>query len=519
MSVGRISGCKVTIATLLQDAVRLIETNSYDAIISDLNLPDSARDTTVQSIKTAAPHTPLLVLTSDALSSTGDYCIAAGAQDYIRKDALSTTPVDRILSYAIERQRILNVNIELAEELHTKNMELEIAMNKAAAAVRAKENFLANMSHEIRTPLTSILGFTDIAFDTDGVTNDPEALDALGMVKQNCDHLLSVVNDILDVSKVEAGAMTLDFQPQSLASTVRSVVDLCLPSAGIKGVSIEILCSEALPESLMIDTIRMKQVLINLLGNAVKFTHAGSISVSVDSTLVKDGEHWISVAIEDTGIGMDSRELEIIRECHAFTQANTATTRQYGGSGLGLRISQGLAILMGGSIDIDSTIGQGSCFTFNFKATESGSMDESAGETVRGGTRGQLDGLRVLIADDSVDNQKLFEYYLRKSGATVESVGDGKHCLERLLDTSVEPFDMVLMDMQMPVMDGATSFRCIREIGGAMPVYATSASSTLEDQRIVIEAGFDGFIAKPIDPDSLIRAALVVLSANRASAA
>lgn len=519
MSVCRIDGCRVTVADRIGQAVQLLEKNSYNAIISDLNLPDSDRDLTVQTIKAAAPHTPLLILTGDAQSSTGDYCIAAGAQDYIRKDALSTTPVDRILFNAIERQRILNENIALAEELHTKNMELEIAMNKAAAAVKAKANFLANMSHEIRTPLTSILGFTDIASDTDGVMNDPEASDALGMIKKNCSHLLEVVNDILDVSKVEAGALKLQYEPLSLTEVVGDVVNLCTPQATVKEISISLEHSPAVPESMMLDPMRIKQVLINLIGNAIKFTEQGSINVSIDSTEVKDGEHWVSVAIQDTGIGMDDDELRVIRKYQAFTQANMATTRTYGGSGLGLRISQGLAVLMGGSIEIESENQQGSRFTFNFKASESDSNVDCSSKKIVMHQSDQLSGLRVLIADDSEDNQKLFAHYLGRCGAITECVSDGKGCLNRLKDSSLESVDLVLMDIQMPIMDGLTAFSMLRMRGHDFPVYATSASSTVDDQRLVIEAGFDGFIAKPIDSDQLVAIATGIQRAKHHRAA
>ncbi|MFK7758436.1 MAG: response regulator [Phycisphaerales bacterium] len=503
---------ELSMADCLADACALISSIKFDAIISDLNLPDSDRHITVNRVKSAAPNTPLIVLTSDSINTDGSESIIAGAQDYIRKDELLTAPVERILNHAIERQRILNENVLLAEELHSKNMQLESAMSKIERAMRTKTDFLANMSHEIRTPLTSILGFTDIAMGTDGVLGDNEAKETLRLIKNNSSHLLTVINDILDVTKVESGSMQIELIPSSIKRVLETAVELLKPQALEKNLTIDLLISSEIPDILLFDPTRFTQIVLNLVSNAIKFSKAGIITIHARSAPSQSNSHWISIDIQDTGIGIKSEELNLIREFNAFTQANQSTTRRFGGSGLGLRISQGLAKLMGGSIEIESQYGAGSCFTLNFQAdiVTAESLPKAQHEIITDGLN--LDGLRVLIVDDSPDNRKLFAYHYSKYNAVVEYANHGGECIDRMTNTTLPQPDMVLMDIQMPVVDGFTAFAKLRELGCSIPIYATSASTAVADQRTALEFGFTGFISKPIDPAQLLKIGVEIQS-------
>lgn len=514
MSLNNISGCRTVIAENMQLAKSFLCEQNFDVIITDLNLPDSNRHQTVGTLKEIAPLTPLLVLTCDSVNIDGNDSISLGAQEYLRKDELPTTRIDRLVWHAIERQRILNENMALAEELHSRNMALEIANEKAESGIQAKTEFLTNMSHEIRTPITSILGYLDIALDTTSVLNDSFALEALSSVKRNSNHLLALINDILDVAKVEAGAMTIELIPCEITDILQSSIELVTPQLSVKDLVISQSIAADVPNQLLLDPTRLTQIIVNLLGNAIKFTQDGSVSIHVSSTPADQDTHWISVEIKDTGIGIRQDELVKIQEFNAFVQADIGTTRKYGGTGLGLRISHALAQIMGGSIEIESEYEIGSCLTLNIKAQ---AVDVSSELRVSSQSSlhthvPDLTGLRVLITDDSSDNCKLFEYYLSKLNVTVESVHHGGECVSRILDSSMPSLDFVLMDLQMPTMDGITAYKTLRKAGATLPIYATSASTTNEDKENVIKAGFTGFIAKPIDPERLLEVAQYVFN-------
>ncbi len=515
LEMQRIPGCTTVMATCMQEALTELKNQCFDIILTDLNLPDSDRHQTVRKLKETAPHTPLLVLTCDEVDVNGSESIMMGAQEYLRKDELATSRIDRVLMHAIRRQRILNENMELAEALHKQNMALEIEKGKAEAAMRAKAEFLTNMSHEIRTPLTSILGFIDVAIDTIGDDVNPESDRALSIVKQNSTHLLSLINNILDAAKVDAGAVDIELIPSSISEVIQSSIELISPLAREKGLSIQqSVCSET-PLQLQLDPTRLKQIMVNLLGNAVKFTDRGTITVAVTSIQVDPENHWVSIEVRDTGIGIRSAELSKIREFGSFSQANASTTRRFGGTGLGLRISQGLAKIMGGTIEVDSEFGKGSSFTLSLKAA-SITPDRCVSRIHKSANEGfqDLSGLRVLIVDDSPDNCRLFGYHLMKCNAIVESVFDGEEGVLRVLDPEKPSIDLVLMDLQMPVLDGHSAFKHIRKAGNNTPIFATSASTGIEDRASVISAGFSGFLPKPINPQELHQIALGVLKGS-----
>lgn len=506
-------GWDVTIAESMSQATALIAQHNYHVIISDLNLPDSDRQTTVGMIKAIAPDTPLLVMTCDNVDTDGNDSIIAGAQDYLRKDELHDAPIDRIIHHAVERQRILNENIRLAHDLHEKNIELERAIHRAESAAQAKADFLANMSHEIRTPLTSILGFMDMALATEGVRQDPQASESLTIVHRNSKHLLDVINDILDVSKVEAGAMQLELIPVELPELLQQVLAFFEPQTVQNQLKLLTTFESGMPGWFMLDPTRLRQILTNLVGNAVKFTDTGSIEIIVSSKASGHDEHRVTIQIIDTGIGMSKAQLEAVSSFEAYTQANSSTTRQFGGTGLGLRISQGLAKLMGGTISIDSVQGKGCRATLNFTAQVA--QQELNTKPRFSGIHApvNLSGLTVLVVDDSEDNRRLFKHIFSKHGASIELAHDGKACIDRMNDQDRTPPDLIFLDIQMPVMDGLETIRVLRSDQCTIPVYATSASTSITDQRTALNAGFDGFVGKPINFGQLLNIALDVRNA------
>ena len=366
-------------------------------------------------------------------------------------------------------------------------------------ASQAKSEFLAHMSHEIRTPMTAILGFAEM-LEEDKLS--PEQLDHLTTIRRNGEHLIAVINDILDLSRVEAGRLELEIGPTRPDAIVREVAALREPRASERGLELRVDIAASAKGAIRTDATRLRQVLINLAANAVKFTDSGSVRLAVRA----DSDRTLRFEVEDTGQGIPAEKLgEIFRP---FTQVDASMSRRHGGTGLGLAISSRLATALGGELSVERQGGVGSRFALRIRAEPiaEGSEVPSHARAIRSPSR--LHG-RVLIAEDGADNRRLLAHLLQRWGLEVEMAENGAKALERVAACAErrEPVELVLMDMQMPEVDGYEAARTLRARGFQGPIIALTAHAMEGSREECLAAGCDDFLTKPVDRAQL-RAAL-----------
>ncbi|MGD9128002.1 MAG: ATP-binding protein [Planctomycetia bacterium] len=395
--------------------------------------------------------------------------------------------------------------------------ELVTAKNTAEEASVQKGQLLANMSHEIRTPMTAILGYLELIADSCPRRCEFASMEIKGYidaVQRNGKHLMELINSILDLSKLEAGKVEMIKEPCSLSEVISDVVTLTHPAAESKGLSVSAESFTRLPKTVEVDSFRLRQILVNLIGNAIKFTQEGSIRIKVGlRKKSKDASFdTLILHVEDTGIGIPADRLDSLFS--PFSQAESSTDRKFGGTGLGLTISRMLARLMGGDLTVESVEGKGSTFTLNVDVNVphgTRMLDKlvlSRIKTKALSSRMPTLHSQILLAEDGVDNQRLISTLLKKTGAKVTIAENGQEAVEEAI-RAVEnhsPYDLILMDMQMPVLDGYGATKRLRNLGYDGPIIALTANAMSGDRKRCIEAGCDDYLRKPIESENLFAA-------------
>lgn len=459
--------------------------------------------------------------------------VANKQREYTEHDIQQLTLLLEGMWRIIERKKTSDKLHEYTNNLENANRQLEECSLAAQQASRAKSEFLANMSHEIRTPMTAIIGFTELLRTEGDISQAPPArIEAIDTVNRNANYLLFLLNDILDLSKIEAGHLEIDADDCDLPRLIGDVTKLMETRAIAKQLQLDIETAKDVPNAIYTDSYRLRQILLNLLGNAVKFTNQGMVRLAV-SYRKQAGEERIIFEVVDTGIGISQEKIKQIFD--PFTQADSSTSRKFGGTGLGLCISRKLAHMLGGKLYVESELDIGSIFTLSLpcamsakdvssedqlgckvhlkrdsKGVSNSTNSKKSGRYANQDTLPKLD-CHVLVVDDGADNRRLISAFLRKADARVTLCENGLMAYELLMAEREEgsklasdPIDLVLMDMQMPVMDGYQATQKLRQADYDRPVIAITANAMKKDRDKCLDAGCDDYLTKPINRTALV---------------
>ena len=499
----------VQFATSGQEGLEWARRTAPDLILLDVMMPDMDGFEVCERLQQdeATRVIPVIFVTARTDAASESRGLALGAVDFIHKPLRPDLVQARVrlhLELAHRARELQAANQVLEDQVARRTQDLMDALQRAEGTARSKTDFLARMSHELRTPLNAVIGLAQVGLREEASGRSTPTL--YPRILSAGQHLLRVVNDVLDYSRIEAGKSTVESQPFDLAATVAQAVQLLEPQAVAQGISLRVEWTPASRAHVLGDGQRIQQVLVNLLSNAVKFTERGHVVLRITS---QGARHVFEVS--DTGIGLTAEQIS--RLFQPFEQADNSSTRRHGGTGLGLVISRHLAREMGGDITVRSTPGQGSTFSFSVTLPESQVRDTQPGALI--GATGRLHGLSVLAAEDMEVNRFLLAHVLEQEDARVLFAEDGAATVRAVQDQArtaggpaprVAPFDVVLMDLQMPVMDGFEATRCIRAIRPDLPIIGLTAHALPEERARCLDAGMSGHVTKPVDVEELVTA-------------
>ena len=413
----------------------------------------------------------------------------------------------RVLADKKQKTRVLMGTLVDLTDRKRLEEELRAAKEAAEASSRTKSQFLANMSHEIRTPLNGVLGMAQ-ALDAEDLS--PSQKEKVNIILDSGKSLTALLNDVLDLTKIEAGKLEISAVPGDFLHTMKRTRQLFQTQAEDKGVDLFVRYDSNFPQRLAYDPVRVRQCVSNLLSNAIKFTAQGRVEVAITAKPLGEGSFMVSVDVSDTGIGMSRETIEKLFT--VFTQADGATTRKFGGSGLGLAISRQLARMMGGDLLVESTEGQGSIFRLTFKAQEAApaAATAPAAQAKPAPAKHSLRGTRVLITDDNAINRQVIKLFLAPQGCDISEATNGKEALDMI---AAHEFDLVLLDVHMPVMDGKEAIARLRanDRWKSLPVIALTADAMSGDREKYLSLGMTDYVAKPVDQRELVAKMYAVL--------
>ena len=482
------------------EAIDKTNHEEFSLVLMDVQMPGMDGFETVEVIRKDKRNELLPIIYITAIYNENYYRtkgIKTGAADFITKPIIPDLFIGKVTIFVnLFKQR---KKLE-AELLHRTVIEKELKKAKEIAedAAHAKQQFLSTMSHEIRTPLNAIINTANLLRDEEP---RPDQLDNIEILQFSADNLLRLINDILDFSKIDAGRLefeTIDFEIRKLMNGIRQSFEYDIVR---KNLGFDILIGDNIPAVIRGDSVRLSQILINLIGNAVKFTSKGQIEVGITVSQDLPESIVLHFSVKDTGIGIPDDKIQFIFE--SFTQASSSTTRKYGGTGLGLAITKKLIELQGGTIEVQSRINEGSSFLFDlrFEKSQKSHIEEAMLDQT---TFRSLEGLRVLVVEDNLVNQKIVSKFLTKWIATVDVAENGRIAVEKIMKNT---YDLVLMDLHMPEMNGYDATEKVREMEGdyykKLPIIALTASAFLEDRDKIYTFGMNGYIIKPFNPAEL----------------